>query len=370
MFAQNLSITMEPKTPKEHKEYTYNDGEINWNIKLNLYIDEIVIEINDTITNLEIYNNTFTLDFLQSKDEIFKKSKKLDDAFSFLIHNFENQKFKLIKNEEKKNIIIQIKYNMDFFGENLIELLLSKKEIDSGAKSQKALDMCLECNKDIISLKNENNELKQKLKELEIKYNNLNEKLSYYLEKELEKLQLFNYNKSKICQTEEEIEFLKIMLPNKRLNLLYRATEHGDSTSTFHSRCDNKGENITFIKTTKNRKFGGHTCKSWKSSGGWNSDNDDPNYFLFNLTTKKQYKPTDNYFKNHSSLFTSSGYGPLFGPDYHWIGVCEGGGTLLGNGMGLENKGIPHLGINNPGYEFTGEYRFTCVEVEVYQVID
>ena len=364
-------MIMEPKIIKNNKkEYLYDDGKIIWNIKLNLYSDEIIIEINDTITNLDIYSQTYTLNSLYEKDVLFKKVKTIDDAFSFLNRYFENKNFKLIKNEQNDSIIIQIKYNIEFIGENIIELLLSKKEVDIYKQSQKALDMSLSCNKEIISLKNENNELKQKIKELEIKYKNLNEQLSYFFEKELENLKLFNYNRSKICHTEEEIEFLKIMLPNKKLNLLYRATEHGDSTSTFHSRCDNKGENIVFFKTSKNRKFGGHTCKSWKSSGGWNSDNDDPNYFLFNLSTKKQYKPNDNYFKDHSSLFTSSNYGPLFGPDYYWIGVCEGSGNILGNGMGLENKGIPHLGINNPGYEFTGEYRFTCVEVEVYQVID
>ena len=194
----------------------------------------------------------------------------------------------------------------------------------------------------------------------------MNEKFSSFFEKEI----LFNNNKSKICETEEEIMFLKNMLPNKRLNLLYRATEHGDSVSTFHSRCDNKGENIVFYKTNKNKKFGGHSCKSWKSSGGWNNDNDDPNFFLFNLTTKKQYKPSDNYFKNHSSLYTHSSYGPILGPDNWWIGVVNGSGTILGSGYGYEHNNIQHMNINNSGYEFTGESSFTCVEVEIYQVID
>ena len=358
------------KGENKYNEYEYDDGIINWKIKLYINKEEIIIEATDAITMLEIYKNAFTLSSLYEKDDIFKKAKTLENAISFLIHYFENKKINIKKDIKNNCLIIQIKYNIDFFGENIIELSLSKIEIDINLKAQKALDISLKFNKEIIDLKKENTELKQKVKELEIKLNDLTEKFQNIFEKKLETKKLFNNNKSKICETDEEIEFLKKMLPNKKLNLLYRATEHGDSVSTFHSMCDNKGENIVFYKTNKNKKFGGHSCKSWKSSGGWNNDNDDPNFFLFNLTTKKHYKPSDNYFKNHSSLFSHGSYGPIFGPDNWWIGVVNGSGTILGNGYGYEHSGIQHMNINNGGYEFTGESSFTCVEVEVYQVIE
>ena len=38
--------------------------------------------------------------------------------------------------------------------------------------------------------------------------------------------------------------------------------------------------------------------------------------------------------------------------------------------MGLEHIIMPQLGLNQPRYEFTGENIFTCVEIEVYQVIN
>lgn len=183
------------------------------------------------------------------------------------MHYFENKKIQIQKDIKNNCLIIQIKYNIEFFGENIIELPLTKIEIDNNLKAQKALDISIKFNKEIITLKKENSELKQKVKELELKLNDLNEKFQNFIGKKLEIRKLFNNNKSKICQTEEEIEFLKKVLPNKKLNLLYRATEHGDSVSTFHSRCDNKGENIVFYKTNKSKKFGGHSCKSWKSSG-------------------------------------------------------------------------------------------------------
>ena len=88
------------------------------------------------------------------------------------------------------------------------------------------------------------------------------------------------------------------------------------------------------------------------------------------MTTKKQYKPSDNYFQNHSSLFSDSSCGPILGPDNWWIGVVNGSGTILGNNQGYEHSNIQHMNINNSGYEFTGESSFTCVEVEVYKVVE
>ena len=319
-------------------EYDYDDGKINWKIKLYTNKESIIIEATDTLTMLEIYKNTFTLSSLYEKDILFKKAKTIEKAISFLIHYFEKKSVQIQKDIKNNCLIIQIKYNIDFFGENIIELPLTKIEIDSNLRAQKALDISLKFNKEIIGLKNENAELKQKVKELEIKLNDLNEKFQQFFAKELENRILFNNNKSKICETDEEIDFLKKMLPDKKFNLLYRATEHGDSVATFHSRCDNKGENIVFYKTNKNRKFGGHSCKSWKSSGEWNNDNNDPNFFLFNLTTKRQYKPSDNYFQNHSSLYSHQNYGPILGPDSWWIGVVNGSGTILGNGYGYEHR--------------------------------
>ena len=269
---------METKLKEEEKNnsesvYEYDDGKINWKIKLYTNQEEIIIEVADTIALLEIYKNSFNLSSLYEKDDIFKKAKTIDGVFSFLIHCFENKKYIISKNTKNNCLIIQIKYNLDFFGENIIELSLTKIKIDNNIIAQKALDISLNFNKEIMNLKKENAELKKEVKDLTIKLNDLTEKFNLYFDKEIKIQMLFNYNKSKICETEEEIDFLKKMLPNKKLELLYRATEHGDSVSTFHSKCDNKGENIVFYKTNKNKKFGGHSCKSWKSSGGWNSDN-------------------------------------------------------------------------------------------------
>ena len=73
--------------------------------------------------------------------------------------------------------------------------------------------------------------------------------------------------------------------------------------STFHSRYDNKGENIVFYKTIKNKKFGGHSCKSWKSSGGWNNDNDAPIVKVQGY--KKMYRIRPQYMITFLSLLNA-----------------------------------------------------------------
>ena len=248
-----MEVKKNEETDKSKFLYDYDDGKINWKIKLYKNKEEIVIEVEDIVTMLEIYKNSFNLSSFYEKDDIFKKAKTLDGVFSFLIHNFENKKIAISKNE-KNCLLVQIKYNLDFFGENIIELPLTKIEIDSNIIAQKALDISLNFNKDIITLKKENAELKKEVENLTIKLNDLTGEFHKHL-KEIIIQELFNFNKSKICETEEEIDFLKKMLPGKKLNLLYRATEHGDSVSTFHSKCDNKGENIVFYKTNKNKKL-------------------------------------------------------------------------------------------------------------------
>ena len=58
---------------------------------------------------------------------------------------------------------------------------------------------------------------------------------------------------SLICEQQNEINFLKLLLPNKKITLLYRATQDGDFFKIFHLKCDNQGETKTLCKTTKGR---------------------------------------------------------------------------------------------------------------------
>ena len=49
--------------------------------------------------------------------------------------------------------------------------------------------------------------------------------------------------------------------------LIYRASEHGYTSSSFHEHCDDKGPTLIIIKTTGGWIFGGYITKSWSTQG-------------------------------------------------------------------------------------------------------
>ena len=48
--------------------------------------------------------------------------------------------------------------------------------------------------------------------------------------------------------------------------LLYRASEHGYTSESFHECCDNKGPTLVIIKSSEGWIFGGYTTRSWEVS--------------------------------------------------------------------------------------------------------
>ena len=52
------------------------------------------------------------------------------------------------------------------------------------------------------------------------------------------------------------------MEPSK-WKLCYRATDHGWSSSTFHSKCNSRGPSVTFVKVGE-YIFGGYTDRNWR----------------------------------------------------------------------------------------------------------
>ena len=49
--------------------------------------------------------------------------------------------------------------------------------------------------------------------------------------------------------------------------LLYRASEHGYTTSSFHEYCDDKKPTLVVIKSSEGWIFGGYTTESWSVDG-------------------------------------------------------------------------------------------------------
>jgi len=134
--------------------------------------------------------------------------------------------------------------------------------------------------KEIKALKDENIEIKKRLQNIENLLNKKEDKLNYY-----------DFNKSKILQNEEEkkklITWISINGKIKE-NLIYRATEDGDNSKSFYNKCKNKGPNISLFKSNFKKRFGGFTNADL-------SDNyealrlKDENAFLFSLDLLQKY---------------------------------------------------------------------------------
>jgi hypothetical protein len=99
----------------------------------------------------------------------------------------------------------------------------------------------------------------------------------------------------------------------QKLELKYRASRDGFSSSDFHSHCDGIANTLTVIKAKSGNVFGGFTEQEWHSRGVFVADS---KAFLFSLVNKKVTP-----FK---ALCLNEGLQAMCGePDY---GPCFGGG--------------------------------------------
>ncbi len=57
--------------------------------------------------------------------------------------------------------------------------------------------------------------------------------------------------------------YLKEWLGKNKWKLIYRASEHGYTASSFHDYCDDKGPTLIVVKSTDGWIFGGYTTQSW-----------------------------------------------------------------------------------------------------------
>ena len=89
----------------------------------------------------------------------------------------------------------------------------------------------------------------------------------YQIQGILDKLQ---FNSEIVTDNEHRKKLLQWLPPKdtqkrqRRLRLLFRASQDGFMAETFHSKCDNKGPTITIVQSGDNI-FGGFTEESWDS---------------------------------------------------------------------------------------------------------
>ncbi|KAK3580742.1 hypothetical protein CHS0354_023022 [Potamilus streckersoni] len=157
----------------------------------------------------------------------------------------------------------------------------------------------------------------------------------------------------------------------KTFQLLYSSERDGCSAITFHQRCDNQGSTVTVVYNTNNSVYGGFTKQSWKSTGGWVSDDC---AFLFQLRLSgieqcNKFPVVLAYIG--SAIYGHSNYGPTFG-----------GGHTLHLFSGTISKSGSSFALNGNANFADGYY--TCsvsqnnitnghmnvFDIEVYKVID
>ena len=249
-----------------HKILTLTDDKKEISFELNKSnIILIVKEIIGANFNSE-YKETFTFEALKNINNYYSFFDNIKEIYEDIVNHLEKKEYNIIKENNILSLIIKSKV-----GIKEIEISLTcKKNINNEIKDE---NISYNKNENIDEIKT----LKEKLNSLKNDTNKILEILNSKLNANLEKENYFD-KPSLICTQKNEIDFIKSLLPNKNLILIYRATIDGDSFSTFHSKCDNQGESLTLFETKDARKFGGHMNKSISTQNNWFNKNDE-NFF-------------------------------------------------------------------------------------------
>ena len=313
------------------------ENEININIE-NQYISFIYKDKN----NLE-YKGMFTKDFLSDKENFFKLLS-LSSIKDFFEQRIINKEYDLQKDDQ--NISLKIKYN-----NKTLDLIIPK---DIGTMDK---NLSLNLITELVNIKNENKEIKERLY-------NLEKKVSKLMKEENEDLKGFERN---IIKNKEEAEkILKWICPynDRKLELLYKATPEENTRDDFHRKCDNKGATVVLIETTKGRRFGGYTSLSWDSSSGWKNDLES---FLFSLDNNKKYEviPNATY-----KVYSNKDYGPWFGNSGSGFGLSYEKNFFIGNETHREYYSSDKAYFTTVENELSGGKTFNISKMEVYQIIN
>ena len=160
----------------------------------------------------------------------------------------------------------------------------------------------------------------------------------------------------KFAEITDVVSKIQIMLScGVKFLLLYRASEHGDKAKIFHEKCDKHKMTLVLVETTKGRRFGGFTTKTWDGKCVKKVDN---NAFVFSIDTNKIYDV-------HKNEFAVGAY-PKFGPVFFGCQIriydefFKKGGTTCYKQLNYKT---------NVDYELNGgEQKYIVKEIEVYDV--
>ena len=300
----------EPEKPKEVLGYI---EDFKFDIKITK-VSEDSLKI--TLTSKEGTDNfesEFSLKDLISENKVFLIFENIDEVIDNLRLVIENEDLSLF-----------LDMNYDFYFEFFIDINGNKKQVrllieplneDSKKKMAERIQQ----------QSHQIEKLEAKNKKLEKNFHDLYEsiKKNYIVQNQFNNVVYKAPNPkhlsvdSKIIQNEEEIDFIKNIISERKykklgndnfsLNLIYRATRDGDLGQNCHKLCDGLSPILLLIKTTHNVRFGGYTETYFEGTSEYVGKRDD-NAFIFSLDKRKYY----NVEKGENAILCYINYGPVF----------------------------------------------------------
>ena len=231
-------------------------------------------------------------------------------------------------------------------------ITINLKKIEDNVKEEVSYlkKYCIEQKKEIKELKNINININKIIEKLEEKINN----------NESNKINLAIINSNIINNNNELMLLFKTISSNPKklsLKLLYDSEIEGENKEKFKSAYIGKNDIIIFIKTQKNKRFGGYAHEAFQNKVNFSKT--DLKAFLFNLDKMKIYKSKGGKL----SIWNFEGNSMDFGT-----------GTDLRIFHEFFNKNN-YTNQNNNDYNYdedyalNGEINFQVKYLEIYKII-
>ena len=254
---------------------------------------------NSEIIELNKYNIILQLEELKALHRYFKMFDTFDQAKSDIIELCKANSIKII--EIKDNELI-ISFDLKMINNN--SLIISLNKMNSDTKEN--ISFLFKCYNE---QKKEIKELKNTIKQMNNIITDLTKRISILEANSVNKrIEIRNSN---IIKSKEELMVLFNAISsnpnNLSLQLLYDSNIEGENSEKFKSSYLNKNDIIIFIKTKKDKRFGGYTHEAFKNIEGF--EKKDLKAFLFNLDKMKIYKSKGG----NNSIWNNSGNSMDFG---------------------------------------------------------
>ncbi len=325
-----------PKVASENKFKLKNKDS-----SLTLYLSNesnslVITIIEDDSVPLRTFSQKFTLEDLIKQSRYFKLFENIDQLIPEIKSLFEENKVSF--SIETSLILLILNLPLKIIEEVILSIPQSKADTN-----QIISELCSTVNDLRKKVKYLENQMISKISEEKLKESLISKEI--ILNEEEEKM-IKNWILKKLNKENSKIE----------LNLLYKLTRDGDSSSSFHNKCNNKGNTLTLLKTTRGYRSGGFTTQNWSSSGGYKNDN---NTFLFSLDYKECYFTNDG----NNAIYDYSSYGPTFGSG-HDLYIASGCSQNYSSSCNFPySYGGGRCRALSGGY-----YNFKVHEIEVYQI--